>query len=236
MEEEDARKISSLFFKRTKLDLNPYGGRDKLGELIDYNIFFSFPIVNESGEDYVGGSAILIDKKTKFCLLIATSPNFFEMQVHVFRVIILNKLYDFEIPIEEYQNKKENMVIGDYLESIFILLQSYPQSQNVYLEFIDILILLEKETIVDKSLEEFYYKSILTNSDTLELFCESIQYFKSNRNVKNKVEILEKLLFEKGYSIKTLFEKYNVLLQERKKEEEEIKAIIEEMESEENGK
>ena len=236
MNQLEAKNIGTAFFRNTGFDIDYIdGSRDKLSTPRDHTIFYSFTILTEEGEGYLGGLILLIDKKTRFCLLVASSPNFYDYHVFLFRKIILARLHEMYGSIELYKKKKAGLEFGDYLNSIFLLLKSYPKNQNVFLEFLDILITLETESFNDPDIEKLYYQSVFTNSYTINLFCKSFQFLKSNVVVKPKIDELEKVLETKGHSVNSIFEKFNQFEKERLKEIEDLKKIIKEMDEENNS-
>lgn len=225
MNEETARKIGTEFLKAKGLDVNPFGERDKLGKITDYNIFYSSPIVGEDGEFYIGGHVLLIDKRTEFCLVVASSPNFYEYQVRLFRIIIIHQLHDNFIDYEQYQKKKENIEIELYVNAIFLLLESHPENQNAFIEFLEILKKLDGEETENKMIDKLTYRSLSGNPGTLEIFVECFVKFKSNSLIKIRVQELDRILSRKDESINKLHHKYDLMMIERQKEIEEIKLI-----------
>lgn len=229
MNKIEARNIGTSFLKRKKIDIDPYGGEFKLGDIFDYNIFYSFPIVDENGELLIGGDVLLLDKKTEFCFLVAGSPNFYDYHVKLFRIIILNELYDSEIGLKEYQKKKKDINnYDDFIHSIFLLLRSYPENFNAFSEFLDILILLDDDKNADKIIQELKYKSLSHNRETLEYFINGYEYFNSNSLINSKIEELNKILLIKDQSVNSLLKKYESILVDRQKDIEEMKAILKE--------
>lgn len=85
MTELDARKIGTLFLRKINHDFDDFGNKLCLGYGEDYTIFYSFLIVGESGEKYLGTQVLLIDKRTSFCLIVSGSPNFFRYHIRLFR-------------------------------------------------------------------------------------------------------------------------------------------------------
>jgi len=203
MNNVEARNIGTAFLRNLS-NTNLYEEGDKLGQLFDYNIFYSFPIVTKNGDFYIGGYVLLLDKRTSFCLVIASSPNFHDYHVKLFRIIILNQLYDSKIDLEEYQKKKNNIDYPHFIQAIFLLLESYPNHFNAYVEFLDILLLLDNEEHKDEIIQEFKYKSLSISKGTLDMFRKGLGYFKSNPVIISKVKVLNKLLLTKNLSIDSL--------------------------------
>lgn len=226
VKEAEARNIGTAFLKNKNLDINDYGERDKLGEGSDYNIFFAFPIVAEDGDFYIGGSVLLIDKRTSFCLLAAGSPNFYDYHIKLFRIIIINHLYDSEIDLESYQKKKENIDYGHFIQAIFLLLNSHPDNYNAFSEFLDIISLLDSTENTNEIIEELNYKSLSLNVSTLEIFFKGLAFFKSKPQIILKIDKLEKVLSNKNLTIAELSKKYESILIKRQKEIDEFKEFI----------
>ena len=226
MQEIEARNIGTSFLQKKKFDINDYGGRDKLGESEDYNIFFAFSIITEDGDDYIGGNILLIDKRRSFCLLVASSPNFYEYHIKLFRIIIINQLYDSEIDLESYKKKKKNIDYGHFIQAIFLLLNSYPENYNAFSEFLDILSLLDDTENTDKIIQELNYKSLSFNESTLEIFFKGLELFKSKPQIISKIDKLEQILSNKNLTIDELSKKYESILIERQKEIEDFKEFI----------
>lgn len=232
--ESEARKIGTQFLQKRGLDINPYGGKDKLGEAIDYNIFFLFPIVASSGDSYIGGILLLIDKRRKFCLLIASSPNFCDYHIRLFRLIIIHQLYDRGIDYNNYRSKKKHIDHNDFVGAIFLLLNSHPDSLNAFIEFLDIIILIEDESSNNQAIERLRYRALSFNLGTIELFLNGLQLFETESLVKPRLTTIKKLLAEKQQSIKDLEHRYKLNLQEELEEIEEIKRMEQKMKAEES--
>lgn len=212
--ESEAREIGTQFLQERGLDKNPYGGKDELGKATDYNIFFSFPIVPDNGDYYIGGNLLLIDKRRKFCLLIASSPNFHDYHVRLFRLIIIHQLYDKSIDYDTYKSKKSDIDYDDFIGAIFLLLNSHPNSLSAFIEFLDIIILLENESSKNQVIKKFGYRTLSFNLETIALFLNGLQLFKMESLVKPRLIMIEKLLARKQHSIKDLKHRYRINLQE----------------------
>lgn len=208
--ETEARNIGTAFLRNKNFDLYNYSGeRDKLGQSIDYNIFFSFTIVANDGGSYIGGRGLLIDKKTSFCLLVGGSNlSVIEMNIKFFRLIVINQLYDSEIDLFHYQKKKKNLDYKDYIETIFLLLESYPENFNAFSEFIDILVHLENTEHLDPIIQELSYKSLSLNSYTMDTFFTCLEIHKLDPRIVSQLEKLEHLLQKKNTSISIILDTY----------------------------
>lgn len=209
MNKIEARNIGTSFLKKRSFDSNIIGERDKLGEIFDYNIFYSFAVVSENGSSYLGGAVVLLDKRTKFCLLVANSPNYNEYHIRLFRIMKLHELYDEKIDYLTYSNKKTNLNYNDYVQAIFLLLKSHPNNLNAFLAFLDFLVLVEEYPIKEDVLKELHYKAVSSNEETLEIFFKGCEIFENNSLVKAKVGDLERNLLKKKITIQDIFQKNN---------------------------
>lgn len=227
MTELDAKQIGIAFLTKTNNDFDDFGNSVCLGNAIDYTIFYAYHIVSENGEFYLGGEVLLIDKRTSFCLIVASSPNFFEYHVRLFRIMKLHELYDEKIDYTAYSNKKTNLNFDDFVQAIFLLLRSHPNNLNAFLVFLDLLILFEEESIKNNVLKELSYKAVTSDTETLEIFCRGCEMFKENSLVKSKVNDLERNLLKKELTINDLYQRNDKNNQEFKKEVERRKAFIE---------
>lgn len=226
MTELDAREIGTLFLRKINHDVDDFGNKLCLGYGEDYTIFYSFLIVGENGERYLGTQVLLIDKRTSFCLIVSGSPNFFRYHIRLFRIMKLHELYDEQIDYMIYRQKEAKLDVEDFVQAIFLLLKSHPNHLNAFLVFLDVLILLEAVPVKDKILSKLSYKAVTFNEETLSMFCKGCKIFEESPLVKSKVQDLENKLFKKELSIKELDRKNDENNQKYQKEIEDLKALI----------
>lgn len=227
MTEFDAKEIGASFLTKTNKGLDDFGNKLRLGKAEDYTIFYSFPIVGENGASYIGGRTLLIDKRTSFCLVVSSSPNFFEYHVRLFRIMKLHELYDEKIDYITYCKKKTNLNLDEFVQAVFLLLESYPNNLNAFLVFLDVLILFEEEPIKDDVLKKLSYKAVTINGETLEVFCKGCELFEENELVKSKLKNLENNLLNKKLTLKGLRKKNDKNIQEYREEVERFKVFVE---------
>ena len=150
----------------------------------------------------------LIDKRTKFCLIVASSPNFYEYQIRLFRLITIHQLFEETISYEEYQTKKDQIDTSNYIDAIFLLLNSYPNNLNTFLETIKIITKLENDQYEENAIIEKRYRSLIGNMETREIFFKSYSLHKNIPSVAQQIKELNKQLAKKSTTVEQQYLKH----------------------------